>query len=72
MVTAGDVSLFVATNGSDSTGDGSLGKPFATIHKAQAIVRKTPSIIKIETLCSLRRVQRLFPSPDARPDEKMR
>jgi hypothetical protein len=54
MVTAGDVSLFVATNGSDSTGDGSLGKPFATIHKAQAIVRKTPVANRPKTTIFLR------------------
>ena len=31
--------IFVATDGSDATGDGTIGAPYATVHKAQAVAR---------------------------------
>src|SRR5262249_21758062 len=37
--TAPPDAFFVAPNGSDSTGDGSISKPFATLAKAQAAMR---------------------------------
>jgi|EP01043_Picozoa_sp_COSAG02_P014014 hypothetical protein len=54
IATTGDVTLFVAGNGSDSAGDGSMDKPFATIHKAQAVVRKTPVAKRPKTTIFLR------------------
>lgn len=35
--------LYVATTGNDRTGDGSQPTPFATLHRAQVEIRKTPS-----------------------------
>ncbi|MEK0314912.1 cohesin domain-containing protein [Cohnella sp. 56] len=34
--------IYVATNGNDSTGDGTQGKPYKTVAKAKAVVRTLP------------------------------
>jgi hypothetical protein len=38
-VAAAAATIVVATTGSDTTGDGSVAKPFATVHRAQAAAR---------------------------------
>jgi hypothetical protein len=48
-------SIYVApTTGSDSTGDGSITKPFASIHRAQLAVRVTPRSQRPPTTVFLR------------------
>ena len=37
-------SLFIATNGNDETGDGSIDAPFATIEKARSTIRLLPEL----------------------------
>lgn len=36
------VTIYVATNGNDNTGDGTQGKPYKTLAKAKAAVRTLP------------------------------
>ena len=48
------VQLYVSPSGSDASGDGSEAKPFATIQKAQAEVRKTPVASRPATTIYLR------------------
>lgn len=51
---AGATALYVAPGGSDASGDGSEAKPFATLQKAQAAVRKTPVASRPATAVYLR------------------
>lgn len=46
--------LFVDTKGSDSSGDGSIAKPFATLARAQSEVRKTPVASRPKTTVNIR------------------
>lgn len=39
LPSAAGLEIFVATDGSDATGDGTIGAPYATVHKAQAVAR---------------------------------
>ncbi|MFC4777087.1 carbohydrate-binding protein [Paenibacillus sp. GCM10023252] len=51
---AGVTELFVATTGSDTTGDGSMDRPYATVQKAKEVVRELTSAMTSDITVQLR------------------